>query len=165
MVRPLFRKVLVAVNGSERSLNAAMYSVLLARELKCALRAVYVVDVATLKQLELSKFLISDEAEKYREILVKDGEKYLSYVERLAEEKTVALEAELRTGAVWTEIVASAEEFGADAILLGGRGGVGDAPGGGAFEKFSPVASEIASSARCNVLVVNEDVQKLFKLA
>ncbi|MBR1614261.1 MAG: universal stress protein, partial [Treponema sp.] len=77
MIKPLLRKLIVAVNGSEQSLSAAMYSIMLAMQYKCELKAVYVVDTATLKQLELSKFFVPDEVARYREKLHEDGQKYL----------------------------------------------------------------------------------------
>jgi len=39
---------------------------MLAMQYKCELKAVYVVDTATLKQLELSKFFVPDEVARYR---------------------------------------------------------------------------------------------------
>ena len=91
MIKPLLRKLIVAVNGSEQSLSAAMYSIMLAMQYKCELKAVYVVDTATLKQLELSRFFIPEESARYKERLTEDGQKYLEYVKRLAEEMQVPL--------------------------------------------------------------------------
>lgn len=91
MIKPLLQKLIVAVNGSEQSLSAAMYSIMLAMQYKCELKAVYVVDSATLKQLELSRFFIPEESARYKERLTEDGQKYLEYVKRLAEGKNSRL--------------------------------------------------------------------------
>ncbi len=162
MIKPLLRKLIVAVNGSEQSLSAAMYSIMLAMQYKCELKAVYVVDTATLKQLELSKFFVPDEVARYKEKLHEDGQKYLDYVKKLAAEKKVEISTELKAGSVWREIVVSADEFGADLIILGGK------KADYLVERYktSSTNSEIIGSANCNVLIVKQgDVDGLFKLA
>ena len=162
MIKPLLQKLIVAVNGSEQSLSAAMYSIMLAMQYKCELKAVYVVDSATLKQLELSRFFIPEESARYKERLTEDGQKYLEYVKRLAEGKKLKIETELRTGSVWREIVTSADEFGADLIILGGK------KADYLVERYktSSTNSEIIGSANCNVLIVKQgDVDGIFKLA
>ena len=75
MIKPLLQKLVVAVNGSEQSLNAAMYAIMFAKQYKCDLKVVYVVDTATLKQLELSNFFIPDESARYKARLESDGQK------------------------------------------------------------------------------------------
>ena len=65
MIKPLFQKIVVAINGSEQSLHAAMYAILLAKQYKCSLKAVYVVDTAALKFLSMSKFFLKTESQKY----------------------------------------------------------------------------------------------------
>ena len=162
MIKPLLRKLIVAVNGSEQSLSAAMYSIMLAMQYKCELKAVYVVDTATLKQLELSKFFVPDEVARYREKLHEDGQKYLDYVKKFAAEKKVEISTELKAGSVWREIVVSADEFGADLIILGGK------KADYLVERYktSSTNSEIIGSENCNVLIVKQgDVDGLFKLA
>ncbi len=162
MIKPLLQKLLVAVNGSEQSLNAAMYSIMLAMQYKCELKAVYVVDTATLKQLELSRFFIPEEAARYKERLNEDGQKYLDYVKRLADGKKLKIETELRTGSVWREIITAADDFNADLIILGGK----KADSLVHHYKTSTTNAELIGSANCNVLIVKKgDLDGLFKLA
>ena len=71
MIKPLIQKVIVAINGSEKSLHAAMYGIIMARQYKCELKAVYVVDTASLRQLTMSGFLYKEESEKYEKNLHK----------------------------------------------------------------------------------------------
>jgi len=167
MLKSLIQKTVVAVNGSEQSLRAAMYAIMYAKQYNCELKVVYVVDSATLKQLELSKFLIPEESARYLNNLNADGNRYLAYVKKLADEKKVKIETELRTGAVWSELIKASEEYEADLIFLGGK----KAENGSLrsvlkHDKISSTNSEIVGSANCNVLVVKEnDIEKLFKLA
>lgn len=73
MIKPLVKNVLVAVNGSEASIHALMYGIILAKQQHINLKAVFVVDTATLKQLTLTKFFVADESENYEENLITDG--------------------------------------------------------------------------------------------
>ena len=65
MIKPLIQKVVVAINGSEQSLHAAMYAILMAKQYKCSLKAMYVVDTAALKFLSMSRFFLKNESQKY----------------------------------------------------------------------------------------------------
>ena len=120
MIKPIFQKVLVLINGSQASIHAAQYGMLMAKLYHCALKAVYVVDVATLKQLTLSKFFVAEESSEYESSLTADGNRYLSYVASLANAKGIKIQTELLRGGIWAETVKAADEFGANLILLGG---------------------------------------------
>ena len=169
MIKPLFDRMVAALNGSEQSLRAAMYGIMMSKLYGCELKVVYVVDTATLKQLELLKFFIAEESSRYERNLVADGERYLSYVADLARQKGVALSSELRRGAVWSELIRAANEFGARLILVGDKNvSDGTSPVGGVlrYHRISATNSEIVGSSECNVLVVKErEVEKLFRLA
>ncbi|MCI1209763.1 MAG: universal stress protein [Treponema sp.] len=166
MIRPLFQNVLVAVNGSESSIHAAMYGIMMTKLYHLHLKIVYVVDTATLKQLTLGKFFITEESAEYEKSLLADGEKYLQYITELADSKGVKIETEMREGAIWSEIIIAAEESKAELILLGGR--ETDANFGTLVRHnvVSAARSEIIGSAHCSVLVVNEPkIEQLFKIA
>ena len=167
MIKPLIKKVLVAVNGSQSSIRAAMYGIILAKQNHCAVKFVYVVDTATLKRLTIGKFLVQDESDGFEGALRSDGEKYLDYVTELAKRKGIKAEAELREGSVWVEVVQSADAFGANLILLGGHpsryavtGKVHDDS-----TVFSRTDKDIILNANCSTLVVYEPkVEELYKM-
>ena len=167
MIKPLIQKVIVAVNGSERSIHAAMYGILLAKQYKCEIKAVYIVDTNTLRYLTMNRVFIEDESQKYEQRLVDDGKRYLSYIERIAKEKGVEVETELKKGAIWSEVIKTAEDFAADLILLGGKErAVNSSQASIQHDKISLTNAEIIGSATCNVLVVHKpDIEKLFKIA
>jgi len=168
MNKPLFNRIVVAVNGSQSSIHAAMYGILMAKTYHLEMKIVYVVDVATIKQLTLSKFFVADERETYEANLTADGDRYLTYVGDLAKSKSVNAELELRKGAVWSEIITVADEYRADLILLGGReSDTGYETGTAAHRNVvSASRSEIISSAHCSVLVVKQkDIEQLFKIS
>jgi nucleotide-binding universal stress UspA family protein len=158
-MKSLFENLVVAVSGSDASISAAKFAVIMAKTYGCRLTAVYVVDTATLKQLMMSRIFIPEESAEYEQSLVANGERYLSFVEELAKAKGVALERVLKRGAIFSEIISAAEERSADAIILGG------------WEKdrysrdiISNSCKEILYSSRCSVIVVKEpSIDQMYK--
>ena len=120
MTKSLFSNIVVAINGSDASILAAKYAIVMAKVSRCRLSAVYVVDTATIRQLTLSKIFIQEESQDYEKGLEANGERYLSFVEELARAKGIKIEREIRRGAVHTEILAVADQKDADLIILGG---------------------------------------------
>ena len=162
MFKPLFQNALVMVNGTDASIQAVRYAVLMAKLYRCRVSAVYVVDTATIKQLTLNRIFIEEESREYEESLEENGKRYLAYVDELGKAKGVKIDTELRKGAVWSEIVTAAEERKSDVILLGGVDG--DSSDG--KEIMSPAYRAIMLNARTSVLLVKEKmVEQLYKLA
>lgn len=162
MIRPLYRNVLVLINGSESSIYAAKYGILMSKLYRCNLKAIYVVDTATLKQLTLNKFFVSEESKEYEMSLTSDGQRYLQYVEDLAKSKGVKIETELKNGSVWSETIVAAEDMEADLILLGGF----DPNMKDKKDMLSTTYKEILINAPCSVQVVKEKmINQLYKLA
>ena len=160
MIKPFFTNIMVAVNGSEASILAAKYAIVMAKAYRCRLTAVYVVDTATIKKLALSKIFVQEESQEYASSLQSDGDRYLSFVEELAQEKGIKLEKEIRQGAVFSEILAVADEKKVDLIVLGGwekdRG-----PKDVIYGNYR----EIMVNARCSVLLAKEPyIDQIFKM-
>jgi len=161
MNKPLFSNIVVAISGSDASILAAKYAIVMAKTYKCRLSAVYVVDTATIKQLTLSKIFIQEESQDYEKSLEANGERYLSFVEELARTKNVKIERELRRGTVYTEILDVADKKSADLIILGGW-----EKERSSREIFSHAHREIMINAKCSVLLVKEpNVDLIYKQA
>ena len=159
MTKPLFSNIVVAVSGSDASILAAKYAIVMAKAYRCRLSAVYVVDTATIRQLTLSKIFIQEESLEYEKSLQANGERYLSFVEELARAKGIKAERELRHGAIYTEILAVADEKKADLIILGGW-----EKDRSAKEIFSHSHREIMLNAKCSVLFVKEPgIDQMYK--
>ena len=160
MVKPLFNSILVVINGSEASIHAAQYGILMARLYRCDMKAIYVVDTATLKELTISKFFVAVESLDYENSLTEDGKRYLSYVENLAKSKGIKIETELRKGSVWSEVIAYAEDSKTDLILLG------EHQNNQNKDVVTSAYRDIISHANCSVLVVREkNIEQLYKMA
>ena len=161
MIKPVFNNVLVAINGSDASILAAKYAIVMAKLYRCKLYAVYVVDTATIRQLMLSKIFVQDESQEYERSLQANGDRYLSFVEELARAKGIKVEKEIRQGAVYTEVLAAAAERKADLIVLGG------------WEKdknprdiISHSYREIMVNAKCSVLLAKEpSIDQIYRQA
>jgi nucleotide-binding universal stress UspA family protein len=161
MIKPLISDLVVGINGSDASILAAKYAIVLAKQQHCRLTAVYVVDTATIRQLTLSKIFIQEESQEYERSLEANGQRYLSYIDEMARPKGVKIEREIRHGAVYTEILQVADEKKANLILLGG------------WERDRSTRDiighsyrEIMVSAKCSVLLVKEPaVDQLYKQA
>ncbi len=160
-MKPLIQKILVAISGSDASINAAKYAIVLAKQYHCSLTVVYVVDTATLQELVITKIFVEDERMDYEKNLLANGDRYLTYVRDLAGQKGVKVETVLRKGAIYTEILRESESRDIDLILLGG------------WERerkerdiISEAHREVLLNARCSVLVVKEqDIDSIFKHA
>ncbi len=165
MIKPLFQKVIVAYNGSQSSLHALMYAILMAKQTGCRVKVIYVVNTEALKTLSAAKILLKDECETSLAEVESDGKKKLAYCEKLGRQKGIKIETELRYGAVWSELIMAADDWQANLILLGGTSGLTEFTNL-VYTKLSRQNSEIIGSAHCNVMVVKEPyIEQLFKMA
>lgn len=118
MTRPI-RKIMVYVDGSEQSITAAQYAIVLAKTLGADLYALYVVDTRALAELVNSRIFLVSEQEEYRRDLDGDASRYLNHVRELARRKGVPVAAEKSSGAVHVEIKAKVASLGIDLLVLG----------------------------------------------
>jgi nucleotide-binding universal stress UspA family protein len=160
-MKHLISNIVTAVTGTDASILAAKYAIVMAKQYHCKLTGVYVVDTATIRQLALSKIFIQEEAAEYERSLENNGKRYLAFVEELAHAKGVKIECVMRKGAIFTEILHVADEKKADVILLGG------------WEKDTKTRDiighshrEIMANAKCSVMLVKEpNIDKIYKNA
>jgi nucleotide-binding universal stress UspA family protein len=158
-MKGLFSNIVVAISGSNASIMAAKYAVVMAKTYHCKLTAVYVVDTATIKTLTLSKIFVQQESVEYEKSLEENGKRYLDFVGELAKSKGVKMDLELRKGAVYTEILYVADEKKADLILLGGW-----EKDRNARDIIGHAHHEIMVNAKCSVLLVKEsEIDQVFK--
>ena len=158
-MKPFISNIIVAVTGSDASIMAAKYAIVMAKTYNCRLSVVYVVDTATIKQLMLSKIFIQEESIEYEKNITENGERYLAFVEELARAKGVKIEKEIRRGAVYTEILTAADERKADLIVLGGW-----ERDRSARDILGHAQREIMIGAKCSVLLVKEpNIEQMYK--
>jgi nucleotide-binding universal stress UspA family protein len=161
MTKHLFSNIIVAVSGSDASILAAKYAIVMAKFYRCRLSAVYVIDTATIKQLMLSKIFIQEESIEYEKSLEANGNRHLAFVEELALAKGIKIEKELRKGAVYTELVTAVDEKNADLLIMGAW-----EQGRNTRDILTHVHSEIMINSKCSVLLVKEpNIDQIYKHA
>ena len=118
MMQPI-RRILTYVDGTEQSVTAAQYAIVLAKSLGAELFALYVVNTRALSELVKAHIFLDSEQEEYHRDLDEDAERYLNHVRNLARSKGVSVTAERSSGAVHQEILAKVREHGIDLLVLG----------------------------------------------
>ncbi len=161
MAKSFFKKIVVAVNGKQSSIQTAMYAVMMSKIYNIEIRFVFVIDTATIKFLSINKLIVSEDLE---ERLEADGKRYLEYVEMLASSKGVKCQKDLRKGGVFSEVLKAAEEFDADLILLGGN--IREVGKTGIKHNFLTSAeTSILSNSKCPVMIVQKpNIEAEFKI-
>ncbi|MDR0300778.1 MAG: universal stress protein [Treponema sp.] len=158
-MKPFISNIVIAVTGTDASILAAKYAIVMAKTYNCKLSAVYVVDTTTIKQLMLSRIFLQEEGTEYEKSLEANGVRYLTFVEDLANAKGVKVERIMRKGTIYTEILTVADEKKADLILLGG------------WERDTQTKDiighshrEIMANAKCSVVLVKEpEIDQIYK--
>jgi nucleotide-binding universal stress UspA family protein len=148
MVKPLISNIVAAISGSGASVLAAKYAIIMAKQYKCRLCAVNVVDTKTVKELFSEKILVESEAEEYESFMESNGRRFLDFVYELASAKGVKITTDLRRGAIFEEIIRAANERNSDLIIMGGL------KKSRALERYmSAIHNEIFLRADCSILV------------
>jgi len=160
-MKPFFANIMVGVSGSESSVMAAKYAIAMAKSYNCKLSAVYVVDTATIRKLSHAKIFVKEEGREYEDSLKLDGENYLSFIEELAVAKGLNIDKIIRNGAVFSEILAAAEEKHADLLILGGWD-----RNRGPREQVYTTYREIMANAKCSILIAKDpNIDQMYKHA
>jgi nucleotide-binding universal stress UspA family protein len=154
------RKIMVYVDGTEESLTACEYAILLSRSTGAALIACYVVNTRALGDLVRTRIFLESEQEEYARDLEADADRYLNHVAKMAAAKGVAVEIEKRSGNVHQEILSLVDEQGVDLLVLGELAHVRSRR-----DEFYNEAERAMRSVRCSVLIVKDEdrVAELFE--
>ncbi len=147
------KKILVAIDGSKPSLDASEQAISFAAKYEAELIAVHVVS-PDVRYGYLEDVITPGLPASVKEVVVlamEKGQKYLDDVKQNASENKVEVRTEVLIGAssVVKEIVAYAEEYKIDLIVIGTRGISG-------IKKMllGSTASGVLSYAHCPVLIV-----------
>jgi nucleotide-binding universal stress UspA family protein len=138
-----FQKILVAIDGSEPSMDAAEYAISISKEYNADLYALYVI------RADVDLFGVHPNSE-YTRTMENEGEKYLDKVKSKAAEKNIQIKSHIIASINITGgIVDFAEENNIDLIVIGTRGSSG-------FKKLllGSVAANTITYAHCPVMVV-----------
>jgi nucleotide-binding universal stress UspA family protein len=140
--KAIISKILVAIDGSAASMDAADYAASISKKYNTELYALHVVraDVDLFGPHETSEFMTR---------MRNEGEKYLDKVKLIANEKNTQIKTEIISSInIAGGILAYAEENNIDLIVIGTRGRSG-------FKRLllGSVASHVVTYAHCPVFV------------
>lgn len=144
---PLFRHILVPIDGSEPSLQA-VHMTLRIVELcpACQMTVLYVTDKLVLN--ELVRFSKRSEQEVEAE-LEEQGRRYLELARKSAERQGVTAQSQTRRGDPFEEVIAAANDLDADLIVMGHTGRRGTSR-----VLIGSVTQRVLDYAPCPVLVM-----------
>lgn len=156
----LVERVLVLVDGSEESLTASEYAILLAKRVDARLYACYVINTRALQDLVRSRIFLETEEREYSHDLEADADRYLNHVSGSAEQKGVPITCIKRSGNVHAELVKVIDEEEIDLLVMGELARVRSRR-----DEFYDESERTMRSARCSVLIVKdpERVDDLFQ--
>lgn len=140
----MFEKILVATDGSEHGEKAAKIAIELAKLSGGTVTAIYVADTSRTSHLPDDMLLFS-----IRELLLKEGNEALDFVENQAKEAGVNFERALVEGNPGEEIINYAKKNETDIIIMGSVGRTG-------MDKFllGSVAEKVVRNSRIPVLTI-----------
>ena len=146
-MEPLFHDILVAVDGSEPSLEAIQLALRIAALCpECKITALYVIDKLVLN--ELARFSARSHAEVQAE-LEEQGQKYLELASQQAQRQGIAIACQTQQGDPFEQIVAAANRLHADLIAMGHTGRRGTSR-----VLIGSVTQRVLDYAPCPVLVM-----------
>jgi len=114
----LFKKILVYVDNSESAVEAAMYSILLAKENKTKLDVLYVVDTKSVSDLYKAHIFVDIEKVDYERDLEHDADKYIRHIKRMALKKQVEVNTHIVNGNAPVEVNKYIKDNAIDLLVL-----------------------------------------------
>jgi len=144
----IIRRVLVAVDGSDASIDASNYAIDMAKKFEASLTVLFIVAPAVYIDFGYANVGTTNEIESTKKKLAQN---VVDKVNEKAMEKEVTVRNDVLIShiSVVKEIVEYAEKYKIDLIIIGSRGMTG-------FKKMllGSVASGVVTYAQCPVLVV-----------
>ena len=151
MASPVER-MMVYIDGTEESLTAVEYAVLLASSNRTDLVACYVVNTRAIGELVRTRIFLESEQEEYSRDLEADADRYLNHARRVAESRDVTMKTIKRRGSIHQEILKVVEEEEIDLLILGELAHVRSRR-----DEFYNEAERAMRSVRCSVLIVKDE--------
>jgi len=151
-------RVLVYLDGSEESINAAQYAVCLCRSLGAKLYGTFIVNTHALNDLVKSHIFIESEQLEYQRDLEADAEKYLRHFEKMAQTKRVEVETFKESGLVHVKIKEMVKELNIDLLVIGELSRIRSRR-----DEFYNESERAMRNVSCSVLIV-KDEERVFDI-
>lgn len=146
------KRVMVYIDGSEESVAAAQYAIVLCKSLRAELAALYIVNTRALDDLVKSRIFLNSEQEEYTQDIEKDAERYLSHVKNLAAQKNFSLETVKKRGTPFLEIKSEVEQRKIDLLVIGEISKIRSRR-----DEFFNETERAMRNVSCSVLIVKDE--------
>jgi nucleotide-binding universal stress UspA family protein len=148
----LIQNILVYIDGTEESVTAAQYAVLLAEFSNAHLEALYVINTRALNDLVKTRIFLEEEQAEYQRDIELDADKYLQHVEGLARSRGVTIETIKVSGSVHQEIKRITQEHDIDLLVMGKISRIRSRR-----DEIYDEAERAMRSVGCSVLIVKDE--------
>ena len=145
-------KILVYIDGTDTSIAAAEYAIVLAKLHAAPLHAAFVVDTKVLDDLMRARIFIKAEAADYEYDLEEDGKRYLNHVRQLGRAKGLEVTPVLLKGEPAREITKQLEALEIDLLVLNEIEEFTSRR-----ETFLDPKEQMLRRAKCQILVVKDE--------
>lgn len=148
-----FSRVMVYLDGSEDSLNALMYGIMLSKAMKVEFHAVYVVNTKALGDLVKSHVFIAQEKNSYLDELRQDATRYLKHAKKLAASKDIDIVLHSVEGSPHIEVLNYIKNNGIDLLIIGSVNKIRSRR-----EELTSENDRMLRTVQCPVLVVRDEL-------
>jgi len=145
-------RIMVYIDGTEESIVAAQYAIVLAKTLDAELYALYIINIKALEELLRAKIFLKEEEYEYERDLREDAKRYLRHVEELGSRKSVDVKKISLEGSVYTELLNAVKEYGIDLLVLKELSHVRSRR-----EEFYDESERAMRAVPCSVLIVKDE--------
>ncbi len=155
-----FLDILVYLDGSEGSISALMYSIMLAKSTEARLHALYVVNTKALGELVKSHIFVDQEKSEYLADLKKDASRHIRHAEKLAAQKGVSITTSVIEGSPHSEVMNYIKNNHIDLLSLGSINVIRSRR-----EELTSENDRMLRTSPCPVIVVkdNDDIWSMFE--
>jgi len=141
----LFQRILIPIDGSQLSLQAAKQGVYIASKLESKVVFLHVIDVRTIQTSSLAGMDPTVLKTRLRSV----AERYLNEAGKLAEEENIKFENQIREGLPAEDILKEIEEKRIDLVIMSSKG-----MSGAHRVIIGSTAEEVVRWSTCPVLIV-----------
>ncbi len=147
-----FDNILVYLDGSEGSINALMYSIMISKKTGAELHAVYVVNTKALNDLVKSNIFAPWERESYLKDLKEDAKRHIKHAVKLSLKKEVQINAFEMEGSPHIEVADYIRKNSIDLLVMGSINEIKSRR-----EELLGENDRLLRTAGCAVLTVRDD--------
>ena len=151
MAKPIER-IMVYIDGTEESITAAQYAIVLAKTLNAELFALYIINIKALEELLRARIFLKEEEYEYERDLREDAKRYLRHVEELGSRKSVEVKKVSLEGSVYTELLNAVKEYEIDLLVMKEFSHVRSRR-----EEFYDESERAMRAVPCSVLIVKDE--------